>query len=276
MSDSSESDLVIDQPAEVTNARPALPAPKRPVAPVEPFDALQSITRLLVGLTLIGGDELLKRLQTIEYTLASKPLNPDEMAERIRTSPTGQLIPDDVRHALIGLAFEVQEQIRVGTPRLLSTADQLISGLTQPAQSILGRLPIIGSLSKSLGLQYDALQQRGEDRVKRWIAIGRREEARSRAVADLTYNQIVNDVIDYLADKPEVQDLIAGQTTGLAAEVLDEVRERTVSGDSFLEGIVRSVLRKAPRAEVPPPATEVRQSAIAVPERPLVAKADKR
>jgi hypothetical protein len=74
-----------------------------------------------------------------------------------------------------------------------------------------------------------------------------------------------------LADKPEVQDLITGQTTGLAGEVLDEVRERTVSGDSFLEGIVRAVLRKTPRAELPPPPLEVRQSAIKVPERPLVA-----
>jgi hypothetical protein len=52
------------------------------------------------------------------------------------------------------------------------------------------------------------------------------------------------------------------------------VRERTVSGDSFLEGIVRSVLRKAPRAELPPPSTEIRQSAVKVPERPLAAKGD--
>ena len=66
--------------------------------------------------------------------------------------------------------------------------------------------------------------------------------------------------------------MITGQTTGLAGEVLDEVRERTVSGDSFLEGIVRAVMRKAPRAELPPPSTEIRQSAVKVPERPLVAK----
>jgi hypothetical protein len=118
------------------------------------------------------------------------------------------------------------------------------------------------------------MQKRGEDRLKRWIAIGQREEARSRVLADQTYNRIVDDFINYLGDKPEVQELIAGQTTGLAGEVLDEVRERTVSGDSFLEGIVRAVLRKAPRAELPPPSMEIRQSAVKVPERPLVAKGD--
>jgi hypothetical protein len=259
--------------SEPVNSKTALvPAPEPPPPTVvEPFDALRSTTRLLVGLALIGGDELLKRVQMLERDLDALPLDPEEMAARIRTSPTGQHIPDDIRHALIGLAFEMQEQVRVQTPRLLTAADQIISDVTRPAQSILNRIPIVGSLSKSLGLQYDAMQKRGEDRLKRWIAIGQREEARSRVLADQTYNRIVDDFIDYLGDKPEVQELIAGQTTGLAGEVLNEVRERTVSGDSFLEGIVRAVLRKSPRAELPPPSTEIRQSAVKVPERPLVA-----
>ena len=248
-----------------------VPLPDRPPTPGEPFDALRSTTRLLVGLALIGGDELLKRVQLLEHSIDAAPPDPQEMAGRIRTSPTGQYIPDDIRHALIGLAFEVQEQVRVQTPRLLAAADQILNDVTRPAQSILNHIPIVGPLSRSLGLQYDAMQKRGEDRLKRWIAIGQREEARSRVLADQTYNRIVDDFINYLGDKPEVQELIAGQTTGLASEVLDEVRERTVSGDSFLEGIVRAVMRKAPRAELPPPPPEIRQSAIKVPERPLVA-----
>jgi hypothetical protein len=270
MSDSSEVHEPVDQKSVAL-----VPAPDRSPAPIEPFDALRSTTRLLVGLALVGGDELLKRLQMLEHDFDALPRDPEEMAARIRTSPTGQHIPDDVRHALIGLAFELQDQVRVQTPRLLATADQIISDVTRPAQSVLNHIPIIGSLSKSLGLQYGAMQKRGEDRLQRWIAIGQREEARSRVLADQTFTRIVDDVINYLADKPEVQDLIAGQTTGLAGEMLDEVRERTVSGDSFLEGIVRSVLRKAPRAELPPPSTEIRQSAVKVPERPLAAKGDR-
>ncbi|HTP11564.1 MAG TPA: hypothetical protein VMP08_25095 [Anaerolineae bacterium] len=265
MSDSSEVNKPIDQ-------QPALlSAPDRSPAPIEPFDALRSTTRLLVGLALVGSDELLKRLQMLEHTIDTQPFDRAEMQAHIRTSPTGQHIPDDIRYALIGLAFELQDQVRVQTPRLLAAADQIISDVTRPAQSVLNHLPIVGPLSRTLGLQYDAMQKRGEDRLRRWIAIGQREEARSRVLADQTFTRIVDDVIDYLADKPEVQDLIAGQTTGLAGEVLNEVRERTVSGDSFLEGIVRAVLRKAPRAELPPPSMEIRQSAVKVPERPLVA-----
>ncbi len=266
MSDSSEVNEPVDQkPAAL------VPVPNRPAAPVEPFDALRSTTRLLVGLALVGGDELLKRLQALEHTIDTQPFDRAALEDQIRTSPTGQYIPDEVRHALIGLAFELQDQVRMQTPRLLAAADQIINDVTRPTQGLLHRLPLIGPLTKSLGLQYDAMQKRGEDRLKRWIAIGQREEARSRVLADQTFTRIVDDVIDYLADKPEVQDLIAGQTTGLAGEVLDEVRERTVSGDSFLEGIVRAVLRKTPRAELPPPSIEIRQSAVKVPERPLTA-----
>ncbi len=277
MTDSSEAGERVDQnsTALASNSTALVPTSDRATAPNEPFDALRSTTRLLVGLALVGGDELLKRLEILEHTLTTTPPDPQEMTDRIRQTPTGQYIPDDVRHALIGLAFEVQEQVRVQTPRLLATADQIISGLTKPAQSLLNHIPIIGPLSKSIGGQYDALQRRGTDRLKQWIAIGQREEARSRLLAGQAYEQIVNDFIDYLADKPEVQELIAGQTTGLAADVLDEVRERTVSGDSFLEGLVRAVLRKTPRAELPPPPLEVRQSAIKVPERPFVAKGDR-
>ncbi len=253
------------------NPAALVPVPPRPL---EPFDALRSTTRLLVGLALIGGDELLKRLQALEQLNDAQPFDRAAMDERIRTSPTGQYVPDDIRYALIGLAFELQDQVRVQTPRLLAAADQIISDVTRPAQGLLNRLPLVGSLGKTLGLQYDTLQKRGEDRLQRWIALGRQEEARSRVLADQTFTRIVDDVIDYLADKPEVQNLIAGQTTGLATEVLNEVRERTVSGDSFLEGIVRSVLRKAPRAELPPPSTEIRQSAVKVPDRPLTAKGD--
>jgi hypothetical protein len=267
MTDSSNTTKPDEQKAAVVSA------PDRPVAPIAPFDALRSTTRLLVGLALIGGDELLKRVETLERSINAAPPDPDQMADQIHATPTGQYIPDDVRHALIGAAFDVQDQIRTGVPRLLSMSDEVITSVTRPVDNLLNHLPIIGSLNKSIGQQVDVLQRRGEKRVQRWITIGQREEARSRVLADQTATQIVDDVIDYLADKPEVQDLIMGQTTGLAGEVLGEVRERTVSGDSFLEGIVRAVLRKAPRAELPPPATEIRQTAVKVPERPMMVRA---
>jgi hypothetical protein len=70
--------------------------------------------------------------------------------------------------------------------------------------------------------------------------------------------------IQYLHDEnPEVvQDLIQGQSLDLAGEVLDEVRERTVTADALVEGVVRRVLRRKPREELDPPPNVVRRQAL--------------
>ena len=41
----------------------------------------------------------------------------------------------------------------------------------------------------------------------------------------------------------------------------DEVRERTVTGDSVVDSIVRTLLGMKPREELPPPDTEVQRRA---------------
>lgn len=68
--------------------------------------------------------------------------------------------------------------------------------------------------------------------------------------------------IDYLNDQPEaVQTLIQGQSLGLAGQVMDEVRERTVTADSIAEMIARGLLRKRPRSELPAPPNAVQNRA---------------
>jgi len=145
MADSSKVNVPVEQKVAV------VPKPDRSAAPIAPFDALRSTTRLLVGLALIGGDELLKRVEMLEHNLNTTPPDPDQMAEQIRTSPTGQYIPDDVRHALIGAAFDVQDQIRTGVPRLLSMSDEVLTGVTRPVENLINLLPIVGALNKSIG-----------------------------------------------------------------------------------------------------------------------------
>ena len=64
--------------------------------------------------------------------------------------------------------------------------------------------------------------------------------------------------IEYLNRHPEnVQTLIQGQSLGLAGQVMDGVRERTVTADSVAEMIARRVLGRAPRGDLPPPSYEV-------------------
>ena len=69
--------------------------------------------------------------------------------------------------------------------------------------------------------------------------------------------------VKYLNDEnpDDIQELIAGQTLGMTAEIADEVRERTVTADSVVEMFVRSLLRRPPRQDLPEPSPEVKQRA---------------
>lgn len=68
--------------------------------------------------------------------------------------------------------------------------------------------------------------------------------------------------IDYLNANPvAVQNLVQGQSLTLAGQMRDEVRERTVTGDSVVDSIVRSIFRMKPREELPPPDADIQRRA---------------
>jgi len=60
--------------------------------------------------------------------------------------------------------------------------------------------------------------------------------------------------VDHLQEHPQaVQALVRGQSVGLAGEVANSVRQRTVSADILLERIVRTVLGRKSRRDLPGP-----------------------
>ncbi len=68
--------------------------------------------------------------------------------------------------------------------------------------------------------------------------------------------------IDYLNAHPaQVQTLLQGQSLGLASQVRDEIRERTVTADGLVDTVVRNLLRLKPREELSPPPIEVQRRA---------------
>lgn len=68
--------------------------------------------------------------------------------------------------------------------------------------------------------------------------------------------------VEYLNAHPTaVQSLVQGQSLTLANQVREEVRERTVTADSFVDIVVRNILRLPPREQQPPPPPDVRRRA---------------
>ena len=70
---------------------------------------------------------------------------------------------------------------------------------------------------------------------------------------------MVDEFIDRLAENPQLQAVITKQSIGVASDMRDEVRERTVTADNLMEGLVRRILRRTPRAELPGPPPEVQR-----------------
>jgi hypothetical protein len=80
--------------------------------------------------------------------------------------------------------------------------------------------------------------------------------------------QVGDRYIAYLNEHPDdVQNLVQGQAAGMATEVRDDVRTLTVTGDTFLETLARSLFRRTPRENLPPPPPEVRRRAMHVQRR---------
>ncbi|NIR63558.1 MAG: hypothetical protein GWN61_05625, partial [candidate division Zixibacteria bacterium] len=83
----------------------------------------------------------------------------------------------------------------------------------------------------------------------------------SKQIFNTASHTTVDDSIDYLTQNKELQELVQQQSTGLAEEIMEELRERAFSLDTLIESAVRTTFRLKPRSEIPPPPVEVREHA---------------
>jgi hypothetical protein len=123
--------------------------------------------------------------------------------------------------------------------------------------------PVLGSrVFSPVRVPFESLVERGQAQVNYWRELGRAEEAFSRALAQDTAEQLIDTTVDTVGSDPRIQgivlDIIQQQGMGIADEAVEEVRERTVSGDMLLERPVRSVLRRRPRESLPAPTEMIR------------------
>jgi len=249
---------------------------------------LRTFTRLMVGSAILGLDELQRQLQTWEQTAnqayyrelqthgtatsqpesrPTPPVQPDTPGEAAAVeqhpgSPQ-QTLPqqpaptdtptESLRYALIGLLFESQSRMEEGITTL-SRIDQELGNMATALTRPLQRNPLLAPAQRL----FDTYAARGEAEVFRWIERGRQEEARSRILTETAAQLTFESSVHQIAINPEVQELVQKQGTGLAGEVIEEVRERAVSADTLVERVVRSLLGRTPREQLPEPPAAVR------------------
>lgn len=232
-----------------------------------PDDPLRSLTRLTIGAALLSFDELQRQVRLWEDRTAR------QLAEQRKPVPvvprpaptTSQMSTPPVpsapvaRYALIGLIFDLQSRVS-RTVGSAARVDQELGNLVAPLLAPLATTPALAPMRQ----RVEAWITRGESEVERWVALGRAEEQHSRVLVQTALDTSVETSIHQVVTNPEVLDLIQEQGTDLAHEVIEEVRERAVSTDTFLERLVRVVLRRPPRETLPEPPEAVRVHAVSL------------
>lgn len=96
--------------------------------------------------------------------------------------------------------------------------------------------------------QFDAYVERGEEQVRYWQALGRREEQYSRLMTRTAVVATVESTVAEVTENPQVVQLVQAQSVGILTEVLEEFRERVVALDILLRRFFGRFVGRAPKA----------------------------
>lgn len=226
----------------------------------------KSLSRFLIGSIGLGLEEFSERLtkweqrskefENISSSEIIKYQNQSDKTIKNKNLYVGSIKSDSLREnlqfALIGLLIDSQDRIEA-TSRVIQPIGSTLNRISRPFINTFGRIPVITPIRK----RYSSLVERGEDEFNRLILLGRIEYQKSHQIAEIAIDDTFEDTVDYLATNQEIQELIHSQGMGLADEVVEEIRERAVSADNFIDGIVRSLLKRKPRSEIPIPQFDI-------------------
>jgi hypothetical protein len=204
------------------------------------------LTRFLLGLLLMGSDELMARLQALQPELeAGTELAASEIASEETT--TRELLG----YMAVGMFVRGQKRLSQGIRRGV----RLSVGMTGRALGIVNHLtdnPLGRPVRRPVESLLWNLVQEGERTVRE----GRAEAQNARLLAGRTLAEITDDLMEYIIENPELMVLIrrqvGEQSTGLASTAASSARQLGAGADGAVEGAVRRLLRRPPRRELPP------------------------
>lgn len=209
-------------------------------------DSIALVLRFLVGLLALGGDEAARRLQEMQRKLDEDPAlwNSGSPA---RDKPLRR----QAWHLGVGMMRRGQRRLRRGYDLSLRAAGRVTSASSRWGGSLLAR-PVRRPIEARLA------QWRKEAAL---IEIeGEIEEQKGRALATGTLADLILEIMDEVAKNPElldfVQELLGQQGMGMAESVMDNARSVTLTADDAADGLLRWLLRRTPRRELPPSPVE--------------------
>jgi polyhydroxyalkanoate synthesis regulator phasin len=207
---------------------------------------LKASLRLVVGSSLSGRDAYVQRLRQAQA--AQELVKPGTIL--IDESETFR---DQLRYLLLGILFETPDLFQRG----LASAEKASAKVYGLFSKILS--PFTNSwMFSPVRNRYDYAAARGEKVIDRLIMKGRREEQNSRRMLQQkNVDDLVNELLEYVILKTEVQGLIEEAGTSVAGDVLDEFREQSAAVDTNLEVRLKSIFRKRVPSQPVTPSSDV-------------------
>jgi len=192
---------------------------------------LRMLMRMALGSTIIGREELKNRFQDKQ----SEPHIPG--AELNRVTPI-ESEADRARYAVVGAIANSSEALRKSLSKLGQRSDRSYGRLSRAIQ------PATDSrLLKPFRRRYRRYLDHGDKVVSKWVAAGRREEYLGRQLAQETAIESIEETLDYLADSPELDELMAQQSVDLVDDILfDDIRESASNTSLILTNWFNTVI----------------------------------
>jgi len=225
--------------------------------------ALRPLARLTLGGSLIALEALtdwLRQLdqEPIEATAESRPVESVLIPADEWETTLGYEVRQPPRHVLLGFALDSQSRLSRTASAILRQGDRVVGTVDRVLNPVLSSR----ALSPVRG-PFESLVERGQAQVNHWRELGRAEEARSRVLTRDATEQLIDASVNTVSSDPRAQEMvqviIQQQGLGMLDEAVEEVRERTITGDMLLERPVRAILRRRPRESLSPP-TEIRKN----------------
>ena len=222
----------------------APPADVAPIAaPSSPrANDLKATLRLVIGSALNGRDAYVQRLRRIQTLQESA-------APEVITLDVDETAGSQFKYLLLGALFEIPDLFDRGFSSAGHTSSKIYDFVSKITS------PITGSrIFSPVRNRYEYAAARGEKAVDRLIMRGRREELNSRRMVQRkAFDDMVNDVLEYVLTGTDIQQIVEEEGIGVATGMLDEYRDQSAQVDSLLERRVKNIFRR--RRAPHPPAT---------------------
>ena len=221
------------------------------------FSNIRALTRLMIGGLVIGNEKFTDGISEWESTNKQKngfiidginEFDMDEKTQSIKLAPNKEGNFDTLRYLVVGLLFKSQDNLEAQINKI----DKTTRHLGKISNRFLSQVTK-NRLTQPFWNGFDNLVQRGEEQVNEWITLGKSEEIQSKQMIENAALDQVDTAFYYLAENEDVQEIIQGQGVSLAGEIIEEIRERAVSADTLVEGIIRTMFRMKSRSELPAP-----------------------